>query len=71
IVSNPALTLTSATFSERDQELEQQINDAQTKFIMGKIDEAGYCATKCAKAAPERCSCSSSTPAARCTPRSG
>ncbi|MEF3303539.1 extracellular solute-binding protein [Paenibacillus sp. GYB003] len=42
IVSNPALTLTSATFSERGQELEQQINDAQTKFIMGKIDEAGY-----------------------------
>jgi putative aldouronate transport system substrate-binding protein len=42
IVSNPALTLTSATFSERGQELEQQMNDAQTKFIMGKIDEAGY-----------------------------
>jgi putative aldouronate transport system substrate-binding protein len=42
IVSNPALTLTSATFSERGQELEQQINDAQTKFIMGKIDETAY-----------------------------
>lgn len=42
IVPNPALTLTSATFSERGQELEQQINDAQTKFIMGKLDEAAY-----------------------------
>ncbi|WP_159881910.1 extracellular solute-binding protein [Paenibacillus puerhi] len=42
IVSNPALTLKSATFSERGQELDQLIMDAQTKFIMNKIDEAGY-----------------------------
>lgn len=42
IVPNPALTLTSPTFSERGQELDQQMMDAQTKFIMGKIDEAGY-----------------------------
>ncbi|GAA3402695.1 extracellular solute-binding protein [Paenibacillus hodogayensis] len=42
IVSNPALTLTSTTLSERGQELEQQINDAQTKYIMGKIDDAAY-----------------------------
>ncbi|GAB2719396.1 extracellular solute-binding protein [Paenibacillus thermoaerophilus] len=42
IVSNPALTLTSATYSERGAELDTLIWDAQTKYIMGKIDEAGY-----------------------------
>ncbi|TVY09435.1 extracellular solute-binding protein [Paenibacillus cremeus] len=42
IVANPALTLPSATYSERGKELDTMINDAQTKFIMGKIDEAGY-----------------------------
>ncbi|ULL18302.1 extracellular solute-binding protein [Paenibacillus sp. H1-7] len=42
IVANPALTLDSATYSERGKELEQMISDAQTKFIMGKIDEAGW-----------------------------
>ncbi|MDQ1910331.1 extracellular solute-binding protein [Paenibacillus sp. GD4] len=42
IVSNPALTLKSPTYSERGQELDLQMMDAQTKFIMGKIDEAGY-----------------------------
>jgi putative aldouronate transport system substrate-binding protein len=41
-VPNPALTLDSTVFSERGKELEQQITDAQTKFIMGKIDEAGW-----------------------------
>ncbi|MEI7027884.1 extracellular solute-binding protein [Paenibacillus sp. y28] len=43
-IPNPAQTLISATYSERGKELEQQIWDAQTKFIMGKIDEAGYMA---------------------------
>ncbi|MEI7025855.1 extracellular solute-binding protein [Paenibacillus sp. y28] len=41
-IANPVLTLTSATFSERGKGLEQMINDAQTKYIMGKIDDAGW-----------------------------
>jgi putative aldouronate transport system substrate-binding protein len=41
-VPNPALTLVSETYSERGKELEQMINDAQTKYIMGKIDDAGW-----------------------------
>jgi putative aldouronate transport system substrate-binding protein len=41
-VSNPALTLSSATNSERGKELEQMIYDAQTKYIMNKIDDAGW-----------------------------
>ncbi|CAG7649482.1 extracellular solute-binding protein [Paenibacillus allorhizosphaerae] len=41
-VPNPALTLPSGTYSERGKELEQMINDAQTKYIMGKIDDAGW-----------------------------
>ncbi|MDQ0902303.1 MULTISPECIES: extracellular solute-binding protein [unclassified Paenibacillus] len=42
IVPNPALTLESETYAERGKELEVLITDAQTKFIMGKIDEAGW-----------------------------
>ncbi|RRJ65726.1 extracellular solute-binding protein [Paenibacillus oralis] len=42
IVPNPALTLKSETYNERGGELEQIITDAQTKFIMGQIDEAGW-----------------------------
>ncbi|MCZ8518572.1 MULTISPECIES: extracellular solute-binding protein [Paenibacillus] len=42
IVTNPAHTLESATYSERGKELEQMITDAQTRYIMGKIDEAGW-----------------------------
>ncbi|MCR8630626.1 extracellular solute-binding protein [Paenibacillus radicis (ex Xue et al. 2023)] len=42
VVANPALTLLSSTYNERGKELELQIMDAQTKFIMGKIDEAGW-----------------------------
>lgn len=42
IVPNPALTLKSTTYNERGGELEQIITDAQTKFIMGQIDEAGW-----------------------------
>lgn len=41
-VANPALTLISAIYSERGKELDQQIWDAQTKYIMGKIDDAGW-----------------------------
>jgi putative aldouronate transport system substrate-binding protein len=41
-VANPALTLISATFAERGSDLETMITDAETKFIMGKLDEAGW-----------------------------
>ncbi|WP_159887806.1 extracellular solute-binding protein [Paenibacillus puerhi] len=42
IVNNPALTLDSVMYTERGKELELMVTDAQTKFIMGKIDEAGW-----------------------------
>ena len=42
IVPNPALTLDSAIYSERGKELELMITDAQTKFVMGQIDENGW-----------------------------
>ncbi|MFP4978515.1 extracellular solute-binding protein [Paenibacillus sp. CN-4] len=42
VVPNPALTLNSDTYYERGGELEQMITDAQTKFIMGQIDEAAW-----------------------------
>lgn len=42
VVTNPALILDSAIFTERGKELEQMITDAETKYIMGKIDEAGW-----------------------------
>ncbi|MGG4482372.1 extracellular solute-binding protein [Paenibacillus illinoisensis] len=41
-IPNPALTLSSAIYTERGQELDQMIWDAQTKYIMGKIDDAGW-----------------------------
>lgn len=40
-VPNPAVTLNSAIYSERGKELDQMIWDAQTKYIMGRIDDAG------------------------------
>lgn len=42
IVDNPALTLESDTFAELGKELDTLITDAETKFIMGLIDEAGW-----------------------------
>ncbi|ALS28104.1 ABC transporter substrate-binding protein [Paenibacillus sp. 32O-W] len=42
VVPNVALTLYSPTYTERGSELDTMIRDAQTKFIMGKIDEAGW-----------------------------
>jgi putative aldouronate transport system substrate-binding protein len=42
VVANPALVLPSQTSSERGRELEQMIADAQTRFVMGKLDEAGW-----------------------------
>ncbi|OXM82639.1 extracellular solute-binding protein [Paenibacillus rigui] len=41
-VPNPALTLTSAIYSERGSELDTMMSDAATKYIMGKIDDAGW-----------------------------
>ncbi|MFD0678301.1 MULTISPECIES: extracellular solute-binding protein [unclassified Paenibacillus] len=41
-VPNPALTLNSAIYSERGKELDQMIWDAQTKYIMGRLDDAGW-----------------------------
>ncbi|MFB5760532.1 extracellular solute-binding protein [Paenibacillus medicaginis] len=41
-VPNVALTLLSPTYTERGSELDTMIRDAQTKFIMGKVDEAGW-----------------------------
>ncbi|MCR8633093.1 extracellular solute-binding protein [Paenibacillus radicis (ex Xue et al. 2023)] len=42
LVPNPALNLLSQTYSEQGKNLEQIIWDAQTKYIMGKIDEVGW-----------------------------
>lgn len=42
IVPNPALTLESVTNDERGKELDTIITDAQTKYIMGKIDDEGW-----------------------------
>jgi putative aldouronate transport system substrate-binding protein len=41
-VPQPALTLNSATYSDRGKQLEILISDAETKYIMGKVDDAGY-----------------------------
>jgi len=42
IVPNPALTLESETYADRGQGLDIMIRDAQTKFILDKLDEAGW-----------------------------
>ncbi|RCW49570.1 extracellular solute-binding protein [Paenibacillus prosopidis] len=42
LISNPALTLDSVIYSDRGKELETIITDAETRFIMGQIDEAGW-----------------------------
>lgn len=42
IVPDPTLSLESDTYAEHGKELEQMITDAETKFIMGKLDEAGW-----------------------------
>lgn len=41
-VPNPALSLDSATYNEKGKELEILMMDAETKYIMGKIDDAGF-----------------------------
>jgi putative aldouronate transport system substrate-binding protein len=42
VVTNPALVLNSPTYTDRGKELDTSIQDAESKFIMGKIDEAGW-----------------------------
>ncbi|MDF2921371.1 MAG: transporter substrate-binding protein [Paenibacillaceae bacterium] len=42
VVPNVALTFTSDTYTEKGAELDILIGDAQTKYIMGKIDDAGW-----------------------------
>lgn len=42
IVENPALALESDTYAELGKELDILITDAETKFIMGLIDETGW-----------------------------
>ncbi|TDF98613.1 extracellular solute-binding protein [Paenibacillus piri] len=42
VLPNPALNLLSTTYAERGRELEQLIGDAQTRYIMGKLDDAGW-----------------------------
>ncbi|NHN34263.1 extracellular solute-binding protein [Paenibacillus agricola] len=42
VVPNMALTLTSKTYIDKGGELDTMIRDAQTKYIMGKTDDAGW-----------------------------
>ncbi|WP_248927650.1 extracellular solute-binding protein [Paenibacillus hamazuiensis] len=41
-IANPALNLTSKTYSERGRELDIMIWDAETAYIAGKIDDKGW-----------------------------
>ncbi|GJM71650.1 hypothetical protein HMSSN036_38660 [Paenibacillus macerans] len=41
IVSNPAEPFISTVYSQKGQQLDNIINDARIKFIVGQIDEAG------------------------------
>ncbi|WP_261304781.1 extracellular solute-binding protein [Paenibacillus andongensis] len=42
IVVNPGEPFTTATYTQKGAQLDQIVEDARTKFIVGKIDEAGY-----------------------------
>jgi putative aldouronate transport system substrate-binding protein len=42
VVTNPGEPLTSPTYTMKGAQLDQIVNDARTKFIVGKIDEAGW-----------------------------
>ncbi|MCY9668117.1 extracellular solute-binding protein [Paenibacillus alginolyticus] len=42
MVPNPAEPLTSAAYTQKGAQLDQIIADARVKFIVGKIDEAGF-----------------------------
>jgi putative aldouronate transport system substrate-binding protein len=41
-VHNPILTVTSKIYSERGSELDLMMSDAQTNYIIGKLDDAAY-----------------------------
>lgn len=41
IVTNPAESFISTVYSQKGQQLDNIINDARIKFIVGQIDEAG------------------------------
>jgi putative aldouronate transport system substrate-binding protein len=41
-VPNVALTFTSKTYNRKGAELDSMIRDAQTQYIMGKLDDAGW-----------------------------
>lgn len=42
LVANPAEALISDTYSEKGGQLDKIIEDAKVKFVMGKLDEAGW-----------------------------
>jgi putative aldouronate transport system substrate-binding protein len=42
IVPNPAEPLSSATYTQKGAQLDTIVDDARIKFIVGKVDEAGY-----------------------------
>ncbi|MCR8629830.1 extracellular solute-binding protein [Paenibacillus radicis (ex Xue et al. 2023)] len=42
IVANPAEPFTSNTFTQKGAQLDQIVEDARVKFIVGKTDEAGF-----------------------------
>ncbi|WP_248928595.1 extracellular solute-binding protein [Paenibacillus hamazuiensis] len=42
VVHNPGEPFTTPTYTQKGTQLDQIVEDARTKFIVGKIDEAGY-----------------------------
>ncbi|MDQ0919969.1 hypothetical protein QFZ78_006229 [Paenibacillus sp. V4I5] len=42
IVTNPGEPFTTATYTQKGAQLDQMVEDARIKFIVGKIDEAGF-----------------------------
>ncbi|TDG00848.1 hypothetical protein [Paenibacillus piri] len=42
IVPNAALTLTSQHYIDKGEELDEMIRSAQTNYILGNIDDAGW-----------------------------
>ncbi|MBE1443024.1 extracellular solute-binding protein [Paenibacillus sp. OAS669] len=41
-LANPGEPLISATYTQKGAQLDQQVEDARIKFIVGKMDEAGF-----------------------------
>ena len=42
IVTNPGEPFTTATYTQKGAQLDQMVEDARIKFIVGKTDEAGF-----------------------------